>query len=94
MAHHLMEFYIVDHRSAYHGGLERPTLIELWVVTSFHHLYIKFPTDQSFAIVRFDQMGLRECYLSSLWKSKPRSTNMVLIDAEMLDAFVEGPTPE
>lgn len=84
VAHHFMEFLVLDRRSAYHGVLGRPALKELWAVTSIHHLCIKFPTERGIATVRGDQMGSRECYLNSLRKAEPR-VNMVL-DTEMTEA--------
>lgn len=92
VAHHFMEFLVVDRRSAYHGVLGRPALKELFVVTSIHYLYMKFPTEQGIATVRGDQMGSRECYLSSLRKAEPR-VNMVHCDAEMAEAPAEGQPP-
>ncbi|KAL2533422.1 Ribonuclease H [Abeliophyllum distichum] len=51
-AHTFMEFLVVDRRSAYHGVLGRPTLKELWAVTSIHHLCMKFSTEGGIATVR------------------------------------------
>lgn len=85
---------MVDHRSAYHGVLGRPALNELGAVTSIHHLCMKFPTDRGIATLRGDQMGSRKCYLNSLRKSEPRSTNMIYLDEEMVDAPAEGSAPE
>lgn len=45
MAHHFMEFLLVDYHFAYHGIIRRPSLKELWAITSIHHLCIKFPTE-------------------------------------------------
>lgn len=59
--HHLMEILVVDHCSAHHGILGRQTLKELWVVTSIHHLYMKFSTENGIPTVRSDQMRAREC---------------------------------
>lgn len=37
-----MKFIVVDSRPTYHRVLGRPTLKELWAITSIHHLCIKF----------------------------------------------------
>lgn len=50
-AHNLMKFLVVDHHSAYHGVLGRPSLKELWAVTSIHYLCMKFPTENGIATV-------------------------------------------
>ncbi|KAL2471878.1 Uncharacterized protein Adt_40014 [Abeliophyllum distichum] len=41
-AHTFMKFLVVDRRSTYHGVIGRPALKELCVVTSVHHLCMKF----------------------------------------------------
>ncbi|KAL2513370.1 Uncharacterized protein Adt_18970 [Abeliophyllum distichum] len=61
-----MEFLIVDTRSAYHGVLRRPTLKDLQVVTSIHHLAMKFPTPGGVAKVRGNQTKARACYMNAL----------------------------
>ncbi|CAI9762902.1 unnamed protein product [Fraxinus pennsylvanica] len=57
IAHHFMEFLVVDRRCAYHGVLGRPALKELWAVTSIYHLCMKLPMERGIATIRGDQMG-------------------------------------
>lgn len=79
---------IVDHRSTYHGVLERSALKELWAITSIHDLCIKFPTKLGITIVI--RSGSKECYLNFIRNAEPQSINMVLVDIEMLNSSVEG----
>lgn len=84
VAHRYMEFLEVNHRSTYPGVLGRPTLKKLWVVTSIHHLCMKFPTEQCIAMIWGHQMGSRECYLNFLRKSEPRIMNVIITGIEMI----------
>ncbi|XP_022856189.1 uncharacterized protein LOC111377343 [Olea europaea var. sylvestris] len=86
-----MEFLIVDSRSAYHGVLSRPALKELEVVTSIYHLYMKLPTENGVIIVRGDQRGSRECYLSSIRKVEPRDVHAILTNVDMADIPSKAP---
>lgn len=95
VAHHFMEFLVVDRRSAYHRVLGRyhrvlgrPALKELWAVTSIHHLCMKFSTERGIATIRGNQMGSMESYLNSLKKAEPRV--YMVLDAKMLEAPEEG----
>ncbi|KAL2504896.1 Uncharacterized protein Adt_20517 [Abeliophyllum distichum] len=47
-----MEFLVVDTCSTYHGVLRRPALKDLQIVTSIHHLAMKFLTFGSLAMIR------------------------------------------
>lgn len=37
---------LVDNHSTYPGVLERPALEDLWVITSFHHFCVNFPSEK------------------------------------------------
>ncbi|XP_022871361.1 uncharacterized protein LOC111390535 [Olea europaea var. sylvestris] len=87
-----MEFLIVDSQSAYHGVLGRPALKELGAVISIQHLCIKFPTKNGVVMVRGDQRGSRECYLSSIKKVEPRDVHVIIADILMVDVPGDAPT--
>lgn len=72
-AHKFMEYLMVDHRSAYNGVLRRPTLKELWAVTSIHDLCMKFPTKNGIIIVKGYQQSIRECYSNSVRRWNQRA---------------------
>lgn len=82
IAHHLMEFLVVDHRSTYHGVLGRSALKGLWAVTSIYHLCMMFPMENCIATVRGAQQNIRECYFNSIRKAEPRSVNVILMDID------------
>lgn len=87
-----MEVLIVDSRSAYHGVLGRSALKELGVVTSIHHLCMKFLTKNGMATKKGDQRRSRECYLSSIKKVKPRDVHVIIVDIVMADVPGDAPT--
>lgn len=67
-----MGFLIVDSRLTYHGVLGRPTLKDLGVVTSIHHLCMEVLNEQGITTIRGDQKRVRKCYLNLIRKVKPR----------------------
>lgn len=85
-----MEFLVVDSRSTYHGVLRKPTLKELWDVTLIHHLCMKFPTELDIATARDDQMSIKEHYLNSFRKAKPRDVNVILMDIDVNNVSKQG----
>ncbi|KAL2505649.1 Uncharacterized protein Adt_21270 [Abeliophyllum distichum] len=64
-----MKFLVMDTRFAYHGVLGRPILKDLQVVTSIHHLAIKFLTPGELAKVQDNQTKVRLCYMNVLQKA-------------------------
>lgn len=59
MAHHLIDFLVVDHQFIYHEVLSGPVLKELWAIISIHHPCMKFPTEKGIATIQGDQMESR-----------------------------------
>lgn len=57
LAAHIYWILIIEHGSAYHGVLGRPTLKELWAITSIHNLNMMFPIEHDIVTIRHDQMG-------------------------------------
>lgn len=90
ITHNFMEFLVVDYCFAYHGAIERPSLKEIWVVTSIRHLYMKFPTENRIATVKGDKRSIRECCSLSIRKAEPRDVNFILMDIDEVDDPVQG----
>ncbi|KAL2542460.1 Uncharacterized protein Adt_03438 [Abeliophyllum distichum] len=63
-----MEFLVVDTCSAFHGILRRTALKDLQVVTSIHHLAMKFPTLVGVAKVHGNQTKERAWLVNDLRK--------------------------
>ncbi|KAL2461624.1 Uncharacterized protein Adt_45044 [Abeliophyllum distichum] len=86
-----MEFITIDCRSAYHVTLGKPTLKDLKVLTSFHHLSMKFSA-RRIAILWKAQQELRRCYMNFLRKASPQRGNVkviIVIDVIMAKADEE-----
>ena len=58
----MADFLVIDQPSAFNSVLGRPSLRELRVVTSIHHLLMKFPKPQGVGEVKGDQQESRQCY--------------------------------
>ena len=58
----MADFLVIDQPSAFDAILGRPPLRELRVVTSIHHLLMKFPTPQGVGEVKGDQQESTKCY--------------------------------
>ncbi|KAL2541913.1 Uncharacterized protein Adt_02891 [Abeliophyllum distichum] len=83
-----MEFLLVDTHSAYHGVFSRPVLKDLEVVTSIHHLAMKFSTPGGVAKVRNNQTKAMACYINALQKvakCKDTSSRVMILQKEPMD---------
>ena len=69
----MADFLVIDQPSAFNVVLGRPSLRELRVITSIHHLLMKFPMPQGIGEVKGDQQESRQCYHQAVKAaSKPR----------------------
>lgn len=89
-----MKFLVVDNSSAYHGVFARLTLKELRVVTSIHHLCIKFPIENEIATVRGNKRSVRECYTNFPRKAEPRAVNVILMNIDEDDDLEQWRNPK
>ena len=62
----MIDFVVVDIKSAYNLIIGRPLLVSLGAISSIRHLTLKFPTPRGVGIVRGDQLAAREYYSISL----------------------------
>ncbi|XP_074327047.1 uncharacterized protein LOC141664986 [Apium graveolens] len=62
----MLEFKVLNQESSHNVLLGRPFLREMRVITSIHHLTIKFPTPNGVGIIRGSQYDSRECYMQAL----------------------------
>ena len=62
----MIDFVVVDIRSAYNLIIGRPLLASLGAISSIRHLTLEFPTPRGVGIVRGDQLAARECYNISI----------------------------
>ena len=62
----MIDFVVVDIKSAYNLIIGRPLLASLGAISSIRHLTLKFPTPRGVGIVRGDQLAARECYNISI----------------------------
>ena len=69
----MADFLVIDQPLAFNAVLGRPSLRELRVIISIHHLLMKFPMPQGAGEVKGDQQELRQCYHQAVKiASKPR----------------------
>ena len=65
-------FVIVDGFSAYNAFLGRPTLAAFKAILAPWCLTMKFPMDNCFGVIKWDQNARRECYLIELREARKR----------------------
>ena len=58
----MIDFVVVDIKSAYNLIIGRPLLASLGAISSIRYLTLKFPTPRGIGIVRGDQLAAQECY--------------------------------
>ncbi|XP_074352724.1 uncharacterized protein LOC141691871 [Apium graveolens] len=58
----ILEFKVLNQESSHNVLLGRPFLREMRVITSIHHLTIKFPTPNGVGSIKGSQYDSRECY--------------------------------
>ncbi|XP_074356707.1 uncharacterized protein LOC141696466 [Apium graveolens] len=62
----MLEFKVLNQESSHNVLLGRPFLREMRVITSIHHLTIKFPTPNGVGSIRGSQYDSRECYRQAM----------------------------
>ncbi|XP_074342175.1 uncharacterized protein LOC141679621 [Apium graveolens] len=62
----MLEFKVLNQESSHNVLLGRPFLREMRVITSIHHLTIKFPTPNGVGSIKGSQYDSRECYRKAM----------------------------
>ncbi|XP_074324376.1 uncharacterized protein LOC141661291 [Apium graveolens] len=89
----MLEFKVLNQESSHNVLLGRPFLREMKVVTSIHHLTIKFPTPNGVGSIKGSQYDSRECYKQAMrgFRKDSRSEDASDDDRER---SIEQPTEE
>ena len=88
----MMDFVIVDIKSAYNLIIGRPLLASLGAISSIRHLTLKFPMPRGVGIVRGDQLAARECYnISIRGREQPGAQTLAVIAEVEETPVVEVP---
>ena len=82
----MMDFVIVDIKSAYNLIIGRPLLASLGAISSIRHLTLKFPTPRGVGIVKRDQLAARECYNISIRSRGQPGVQTLVVIAEVEEA--------
>ncbi|XP_074356686.1 uncharacterized protein LOC141696444 [Apium graveolens] len=62
----MLQFKVLNQESSHNVLLGRPFLREMRVITSIHHLTIKFPTPNGVGSIKGSQYYSRECYMEAM----------------------------
>ena len=94
----MADFLVIDQPSAFKAVLGRPSLRELRVITSIHHLLMKFPTPQGVSEVKGDQQDSRQCYHQAM-KAASKLRQFHVVDQQpqsegLLDDTIDPRLPD
>ncbi|XP_074362906.1 uncharacterized protein LOC141703225 [Apium graveolens] len=89
----MLEFKVLNQESSHNVLLGRPFLREMRVITSIHHLTIKFPTPNGVGSIRGSQYDSRECYRQAMkgFRKDSHADDTLDVDREK---SIEQPTEE
>ncbi|XP_074322718.1 uncharacterized protein LOC141659690 [Apium graveolens] len=89
----MLEFKVLNQESSHNVLLGRPFLREMRVITSIHHLTIKFPTPNGVGSIRGSQYDSRECYRQAMkgFRKDSHANDTPDVDREK---SIEQPTEE
>ena len=79
----MIDFVVVDIKSAYNLIIGRPLLASLGAISSVRHLTLRFPMPRGVGIVKGDQLAARECYNISIRGRGQRGAQTLAVIAEI-----------
>ncbi|XP_074355952.1 uncharacterized protein LOC141695617 [Apium graveolens] len=89
----MLEFKVLNQESSHNVLLGRPFLREMRVITSIHHLTIKFPTPNGVGSIKGSQYDSRECYRKAMKGFRKDSHTEDTSDVDR-EKSIEQPTEE
>ncbi|XP_074326858.1 uncharacterized protein LOC141664805 [Apium graveolens] len=89
----MLEFKVLNQESSHNVLLRRPFLREMRVITSIHHLTIKFPMPNGVGSIKGSQYDSRECYRQAM-KGFIKDSHTEDISDDDQDKSIEQPIEE
>ncbi|XP_074378676.1 uncharacterized protein LOC141720227 [Apium graveolens] len=90
----ILEFKVLNQESSHNVLLGWPFLREMRVITSIHHLIIKFPTPNGVGSIKGSQYDSRECYRKAMRGFRKDSHNEDASDDDDRERSIEQPIEE
>ncbi|XP_074374423.1 uncharacterized protein LOC141714827 [Apium graveolens] len=88
-----LEFKVLNQESSHNLLLGRPFMREMRVITSIHHLTIKFPTPNGVGSIKGSQYDSRECYRQAMRGFRKDSHAEDILDVDQ-EKSIEQPIEE